>query len=748
MNFSSPIPFIRSLLAVVALLGLLVLPSTAKAFDVWDLLDAIAKPPVPGAPSPWPSELPAPSEIKDIIGVAGKCAEQPPSDLGLIACVDEILNDPTLSSKFPPEKAEQIQTAFDIYLDVKSGDYIGLVKLLGKPLACAAAVIIVGFDVCGALDAIIKVAGAVVDLVKAFVEGLTDFADWVGSLVGGGSKSSGQNYDPASVQLAYFRTVNPAAAQLYRIAPDLLNWNQHLSKLRASALSTRKPDQTPIEGLISTPTNGDVDQAITAYIGEIGNWWDNWYYPGSGGGPNGQDQLRKARSDYEKANALGAAVAQYNAADEATRKTLASAAQAKCFAADLAGKALENWQFERGKVNPARIPNNELNRELSCAAMMNYWSATQDAWAQKQKALKSCSLKAGGESFDALICSTNAGLQSCKEAVSKLKSGLSTKSIKIDDNLCLAQPVVAGSDFINTLKQFDPQGRCALQPSGKVVNCTRDKSVAKACQPAVKAYKEDKSKPIIEDITCNLLRDASYSSLVTKTAAAGNEILPSLKAAFDNEVKTAVNQYNSRQQDPRFKVDEAAFLNPLPDMKIQIQASDDPLVLRIVTDSWDTDEWARKAIANLKFSFGKFGAPDEDDPENDGQNLPALSFGNISSKSDSRKMVDRVTDAINRMVKQSKEPSPGSPITQQGGARINPSDFVSRNDPVGQLLARGDSSARFSAAELSILANMAVSRSATGAFSYRGASALETATLEKAQTAAKQLGLVGFAISK
>ncbi len=742
MNIKSILKKIRLFVVALLLPALTIIPApvAAQGFDIWALLDKIAT--TPG--SPYPSDLPTPSQIKGVVNLVEDCANQPPSDLGLIACVEKVLDDPVLGKELP---AEKIQLAINIYLDLKAGDYIGLVILLGKPLACIAANVIVGFDVCGALDAIIAVAGAVVDLVKAFIDGLTDFAEWVGSLLGGGSSGSGQAYDPANVLLVYFRTVNATGARLVRLAPDTSKWNEHLQKLRASALSTLKPDGTPIPDLLSIPSSVTVDQAITAYIAEIGNWWDNWYYPGVDGGKSGQDQLRQARSEYEKSTAQAAAVTLYNAADEATRKTLADAQQSKCVTADLAGKALENWQFERGKVNPSRIPNNELNREGFCSGLA-YWSATKDGWTQKQKAMKGCTLKPGGDNFDAFVCNTYAGLDSCKDAISKLKSGLSTKPVKVDPTLCQSQSVAAGADFANTLKKYDPKGRCALQPGGKTVTCTRDLSVSRSCKQAIKDYASEKSKPIIEEPTCNVQRDAEYTTLVNQTSTATDQISSAMSAAFNEELKTSVNGHNSTQTDSRFKIDANALRSAIPDFRVQAQISDDPLVVLVTTDSNSTDTWVRSAIMALNFPFGKFTTPDEDDVENDGQNRPAVKFLPPSGKSDTRKMVDRVIDAINKIDKKTKEPLAASPIGQQAAARINPGDFVSRMDPVGQLLARNDSSTRFTSAELSALAGLTVSRSATGSFSYKAAGPQEAATLQKAQAATQQLGLGGFAITK
>jgi hypothetical protein len=733
-------------LFVVALLlpTLVFIPPPVQAFDVWSLLDELAT--VPG--SPYPSELPTPSQIKGVVKVAQECIDQPASDMGLIACVEKILDDPVLGKDLP---ADKIKLAIDIYLTLKAGDYIGLAIMLGKPLACIAANVIVGFDVCGAIDALIAVGGAVVSLVKAFVEGLNNFTEWVGSLLGGpsgGSSSSGGGYSEQTLLLNFFRETS-AQAFLYRLSPDVNKWNQHIQKLRQAALSTYKLDGVTAIGVLSPPAPFTVDQAMTAFIGEVGDRWDKWYHPGDGG-QNGQDQLRSARGTYHKANRQSWAVAQYNAADEGARTNLINAASQKCQSDDLAGKTLENWKFERGTINPSRIPNNEPSRKSHCDQVSNTDSVSPTAWSLKQAALRSgCTVKQAGGDFDQLICTTNAGLESCKKAVATLQSNNAGFYQVNQAMLCQTQAAPAGQDFANVLKIHDPKGRCVLQAGGMAVNCARDLSVSKACERAKKDYATDlagnvtvaTNKPII-NVSCSLQRDGEYSGLVSQTAAVPAAIAARLKGDAD----TAISSYNNWQSNPQLKI--AAGASSLFSVVATVSPQD-PLVVVVQAPQGTNGDWIRNAVLSMSFPFGKLGTEDGSDPENDGQNKPAVRFVPPSPSAEQQKQFEQIADAIDKKVKGLlTAPPPIQAGTGRSDARINPSDFAGRTDPIGRLLSRADVATRFTPTELQFLAGLNHTRNAAGAFSYKALGTAEIATLQKAQIATQQLGLGGFAIGQ
>jgi hypothetical protein len=448
-------------------------------------------------------------------------------------------------------------------------------------------------------------------------------------------------------------------------------------------------------------------------------------------------------------NKLGWAVAQYNAADEAGRKTQQQVAQSKCEADDQVGKSLENWKFERGMINPSRIPNNELSRRPHCEAATTFGNAIQQALNLKQQALKGCTLRPGGSQFDVLDCSTYAGMDACKKALAELKRGLllSGPGNALGDasQLCNTKAVAAGQDFLNVLKQHDPKGRCTLQAGGKTVQCARDLSVPRACNKAKGDYASDlagnvtvgTNKPII-DVTCVVQRDAEYSTLVSQTAAASTQIA----SALNGQAMAAVADYNAWQTNPQLKI--AAGAGALFGAVVQVSATD-PLLLSVQAPTGSSGDWIRSTVNNLSFGFGKLTTVDAADPENDGQNRPAVSFVAPPPSPEQQKQMEQIADAIDKKVKGLLTAPPPQPAGgQQAAARINPADFAGRSDPVGRLLARPDMAGRFTPAELESLAAVQHTRGASGAVSYKAVGAAQIAALQKAQMIAAQLGLGSF----
>lgn len=107
----------------------------------------------------WPLPIKA-TEIFALIALIEKCPGT--NDEALQSCITGASNDPLIGPMLETSAGlENIQLGLDIYLDIKNSDYVKLIKDGGKPIGCAAAAIFTGFDVCGALDELLAIAGAV-----------------------------------------------------------------------------------------------------------------------------------------------------------------------------------------------------------------------------------------------------------------------------------------------------------------------------------------------------------------------------------------------------------------------------------------------------------------------------------------------------------------------------------------------------------------------------------------------------------
>ena len=735
MTLKSFVRRVRAFVVALLIPALMLIPNQAQAFDIWQVLDTIAT--TPGVS--YPSSLPLPSEIKSVIGVVQSCLDQPASDTGIITCLNKAMENPTLAQHMPVEK---IEMAINIYLDVKNGDYIQLAIDAGRPLACLAAPLIVGFDVCGAIDALIAVGGAVVSVVAAFIEGLTTVAEWVSELLGGGAPSGGSTYNEPKVLLDYFLTQKDAAFGA-RLSADVGPWNAFVAKLRAQAKSTIGQNGTPIPGLLAIPNDSAIDQAITAFMAAIGDRWDKWYYPGEGG-VVGLTELRNSRSAYVKANVKNWAVAQYKAADTAGRTAATKSATTQCESADTAGKALENWQFERGKLDPSRVPNNEANRKKFCEVILAVEQSMNEGWVQRKTALASgCVLQPAANDFDAMKCSTYKGLEACMKSVTGITSHAEAKAIKVDaSQLCQAQIVAPGAAFETVLRKHDPKGRCKIANATEIA-CARDLSVPKACTKALADYKTDSagnttvgtSAPLIS-AACALKRDAEYNGLIERTATLRNELIKKLA----DMSRGATEAYNRAQSEPSRKIGTNPF-----DYNGLIRASlDDPLIL-------DVQGIGEKAgpLRDAVTQFPGLSTVDSSDPDNDGQNQPGYRFVPAQLTPEQKKQLEQIAEAVEMHVKGLLTSSaPPAVQARAGDAVINPGDYIGRSDPLAQLMTRGGIALRFTQTEVNALRNVQATKGANGQVSYKAMNAEQAAALTKAVGLGKEMGGIAIIIGK
>ncbi len=599
------------------------LPGAAQA-DALSLLDTIVS-----AAGVWPSELPSIETIRAVPGALQSCSSL--SDNDLMNCAQAILD----HADVDPGDAQKVETAISIYLDLEKGDYVALMKDSGPVIGCLAAQAMTGFDVCGALDAIVAVGEAVADVVGAFVGGLAAAAEWISCLFGC-SHDSGPPPSEAIFGSLRDRFGNDSVTA-HMDPGGGAAWTAHLAKVTDAAKQMAVQINTELKVEVVKPA--DITAALTAYIAYAGERWDAEM------DATAWDRSRKDWQAWTQKQGRAAMVSLYNA-DPASRNALAKALSAQCVQADAFGNVVRAWRLERGKIKPNSTLNTLSTPEEFCVT----WVATakaEKAAAKRAEALKDqCSVQPASGDFDSLQCKTYAGLGACQAARNALGAALGNffgspaKGGGVPN--CAAVSTAAGAEFSAVLAQYDPKHRCALKADGKTVSCTRDLSVSKACQVAVKRYPTQQSpsgdtvpsnRPVIGDIACVLQRDAAYQSLVSQTQATADQ----LAQALENNARGDVERYNADQTNParRLRLVSADYK-----AAFTVNATDPLLIDVVYTDP------AESLVTGLVHKANPPLAPrDASDPDNDGQDQPGFNVVHeMTSKQ--RALMDQLVAAI------------------------------------------------------------------------------------------------------
>lgn len=662
MKNISLFPVLRAFLIGFAVQIAALMPSTANAGSIDDVLGYVSKLEQAGV---WPASLPPPSTVKNVINIYDKCASVD-SDTGLIACIEELLDNPETSGTVSEAGADKwVRLAIAIYLDIKNEDYLQLLIDAGKPLACAFAQILVGFDVCGAAELVAALGGAVVDVVGAFVDGLDAAVDWVEcALFSCPAPKPSSNKSIAQVLLEIYTTPQRIDRGLFaRFSPSGKPWTDQLALLRNMAKTTRD-ENGHVLPLVTIPSEPEIQQALTGYIAAVGERWDQELLN------QGVEEVKKKRLDLERKDARINMIPLLNAADAAARTKALAERNTKCLDADLGGKMLTIWKQERGSIKPSHPANLQATPEDFCTSVTAKLSA-KEAWDQRITAMaKGCSKRANSGDFDAFDCTTYAGKTACEAYATSLNKSLQElQAGGFAKENCATKSAPAGKEFASVLATHDPRGRCVLQADGKTVNCKRDPSVQLACTKAVKDYASDyagnhtvaTNKPII-DVQCKAQRDSEYQGLASQTAAAAKKITDNLVSGLGQSIE----QYNAQQSNGALKIGNASTLfAPL----FEVTGSD-PLLIEVAY----TDE-SRAAILD---AVARVSPPlskrDASDPDNDGQNLP----GYVEVRKltpDQQKALDILQKAIDFKVRNlTTKPSGVNPTTGSNASNpvINP----------------------------------------------------------------------------
>jgi hypothetical protein len=618
---------LRRLAALVLLPLALLAPNVAKA-DVLSLLEGVAQ-----TVGVWPSQLPTVTEIRAVVGVLEKCGSTA-DDNGLIACVEALIDNHTTSNLVEGAgmSTERVRMAIAIYLDLKNQDYVQLMLDGGKPLGCALAQVLTGIDVCGALDAILAVGGAVVDVVAAFLDGLTDAAEWLSCVVFGCSKSA-PGPTIAERLFEFYKKTYAGQGLLTRWSPEARYWTDHLAELRRRGQENKEATT----GLPILPWNAgesEIQQALTAYIAYVGDQWDAQL------ASTGVAREKEMRGAFREKASVPAMVKLFNAAP-AAREAMAGEAKANCMSSDEFGRMIQIWRQERGQLKPGHMANNFLLPENFCTAWLNQVRA-EAAWKERTKALEyKCTAQPGGSGFDTLSCTTYAGAAACRQAQAGIRSagqqlGLASRPPELG---CKEVASAAGPEFAEVLAGFDPQKRCAVQAGGSTVECSRDLSVPKACTKALDAYKgpyTPSNRPIV-NVSCQLRRDAAYQALVDQTRNAAQQLAQMLQ----QQTEDAVKQYNAQQSNPALKI--AA---PQPLYGSVFEVSPDPLVIRVKY----TQSTRQMLLDLVKRATPPLGTQDMSDPGNDGQDKPGyVEVREITPQEQA--FMDQVHDVLEKRMK-------------------------------------------------------------------------------------------------
>lgn len=173
--------FFRRVAVVCGLLALAVCaaPAPARADAVDDIAKVANK--IPGLPITGSDILAS----RDLF----KCIDKAGDEVAIAACVDAFNSSPV------GQKAlglpSWFHTLIAVYIDIREGDFWGLVKDAGYTIACAIANVVFAVDVCGIAEAILKTIGAAKEILSDVVGFIKDVGGAIAEFFGFGGSSGG-----------------------------------------------------------------------------------------------------------------------------------------------------------------------------------------------------------------------------------------------------------------------------------------------------------------------------------------------------------------------------------------------------------------------------------------------------------------------------------------------------------------------------------------------------------------------------
>jgi hypothetical protein len=182
-----------------------------------------------------------------------------------IVCAHALL-DSSFAAELGVTLPSWVESLFDIYMDIKTKDYINLIYHVGATVACIVANVLTGFDVCGLFGAIADLAGAIYEGAAAVVE---FFSDLLGG--GGGTRCFTPPGDvvcgPMYKFVLYELKSRVGAAGMV----TLLASGQTLEQARKFAFDLLA--KMPVWAT-AAPTEAEITQAWLLFMKDVGPLWD------------------------------------------------------------------------------------------------------------------------------------------------------------------------------------------------------------------------------------------------------------------------------------------------------------------------------------------------------------------------------------------------------------------------------------------------------------------------------------------
>ena len=122
----------------------------------------------------------------------------------VIVCADALL-DSSFAADAGIDPPSWVDSLFDIYMDIRTPDYVSLIYHVGASVACLVANILGGIDVCGVLETLVAIGGAIVD-------GLEAAAEFFSDLFGGGGCNYKVNDQCVELHQLLARQLEPGIA--------------------------------------------------------------------------------------------------------------------------------------------------------------------------------------------------------------------------------------------------------------------------------------------------------------------------------------------------------------------------------------------------------------------------------------------------------------------------------------------------------------------------------------------------------
>lgn len=445
----------------------------------------------------------------------------------------------------------------DVYIDLRTGDFGGLVASLGEAAICFIAQVLTSgaIDVCAVLKELVELAENMLDAGKAIGAFIAD----VGTAIWDGAKAAGcalglggcDKGDPPEV-FAYKAYFHPqlAAGLAARKAvadnafPDLLG------KLKAQALALKLPN-TNKQWL----SNSAVDTAAKLFTANVDLQW-------AADMVSEYALLTNKRSVYNNpqqiAAAATAAMAAYTKSGKPAELTVVNSCT-QDFRMQFGFAHVDRWlTMYPGKA--AAMGKLQSNRQW---CLVDFWKNNLDQFAGQFSGSITAAgcTAAGGNGFE---CQSLAGFATCKDLLSASQyysaDGFAPTALKH----CTLDKSQALTGLAQTIVKQLHSKRCS--PAGANVICTRPWK-AEACKALVAKHKQTLPEA---DVSCLYQPDAAFEAGMKLVDSALNAVNTKIVLSVPGKQDLPVGQKCSTEKDPLAITCKSAAT--LPDLQTALPA--------------------------------------------------------------------------------------------------------------------------------------------------------------------------------